>query len=241
MTVPATPALAAERCRELDRLAGAVYGIPSLLLMEHAAIGTALLAERVLARPLTGACIWVICGPGNNGGDGYATARQLANGGAIPIIWSLAPRGAPSAASDPSVNLEIARRMGLEVLTPDEDLPPPPAGIDLVIDALFGTGLARVPTGRFAAAIRLVEEVARPTLAVDVPSGLDADRGVPWGIAVTADWTATYGVPKQGFSAPGARRFTGEVFYVPIGIPRALLPAGIEGFPPAPHPLRRAD
>lgn len=229
------------RCRELDRRAIEDYGVPSLLLMEHASIGAALLAMRVLARPIAEARVWVLCGPGNNGGDGYAIARHLANAGSALSVWDLCDPQAQRAGSDPAINRGMILRMGIAAIAAFEKLPPVPSPPpDLVVDAIFGTGLDRAPSGRFADAIAAINSLGAPILAVDIPSGLDADRGEPLGVAVNARWTVTFGLPKRGFYAKGARAFTGEVYVVPIGAPRALLPATLAAFPPEPTQLGSA-
>jgi NAD(P)H-hydrate epimerase len=94
---------------------------------------------------------------------------------------------------------------------------------DWLVDGLFGTGLARPPEGAFRRAIEAMNRSGKPILALDLPSGLDADRGEPLGTAVTAGLTATFVAPKLGFAAPGAAAYTGEVVVIDIGLPRVLL------------------
>lgn len=231
----------AARSRELDRTAIEDHRTPSLLLMEHASIG---LAVECLERlPAAGARVEVLCGPGNNGGDGLACARHLSNAGVEVTVWELVPPGARAAGSDPATELEIARRIGIPVIDASERLPAAGPLPHLRIDAIFGTGLSRPPAGIHREAIERLAAERALVLAVDVPSGLDADEGVPFGgalhgIAVRATVTVTLGLPKRGFLAPGAERFTGELRCVPIGVSRRLLPAGFPAFPPAPVRLR---
>ncbi len=228
-------------CRELDRLAIDELGMASLILMEHASLGATRLALDMLAREGIkdpgAAHIRILCGPGNNGGDGYAMARHLHNAGAQVEVWDLMnplhiqPRG------DAGHNRSLLLRMGLETRAaftalPDEEIP-----TDLWVDAIFGTGLSRPPEGVFADAIERLNRNPAPVLAVDIPSGLDADDGLPLGVAVQARCTATFGLVKQGFLRPGAARFTGELFCVPIGVPRQLLPPGTPAYPPEPIPV----
>ena len=94
---------------------------------------------------------------------------------------------------------------------------------DWVVDALLGTGLTRPVEGAIAAAIDAVNRAGKPVQALDLPSGLDADRGVPLGTAVRATLTATFVAPKSGFIAPGAHEYTGPVVVIDIGAPRRLL------------------
>src|SRR5262249_29255611 len=96
-------------------------------------------------------------------------------------------------------------------------------GADWLVDGLLGTGLTRPVEGVVRLAIEAVNRSCQPVLALGLPSGLDADRGVPLGVAVRATLTATFVAPKLGFDAPGARDYTGEVTVVDIGAPRCLL------------------
>jgi len=130
--------------------------------------------------------------------------------------------------------------MGILVLDAAGELPAEGALPHLRVDAIFGTGLARPPAGIHRRAIERLNAESAPILAVDTPSGFDADRGAPLGVAVEAEVTVTLGLPKRGFLAPGAERFTGELRCVPIGVSRRFLPAGIPAFPPSPVPLGRA-
>ena len=97
------------------------------------------------------------------------------------------------------------------------------SGADWVVDGLLGTGLTRPVEGTLRAAIEALNRSGKPVLALDLPSGLDADTGRPLGAAVRARATATFVAPKLGFAAPGAGDFTGEVAVVDIGVPRCLL------------------
>ena len=97
------------------------------------------------------------------------------------------------------------------------------AEADWVVDALLGTGLSRPVEGHLAAAIEALNRSGKPILALDLPSGLDADTGRPLGVAVRAEATATFVAPKLGFDAPGAAAYTGEVAVIDIGVPRRLL------------------
>lgn len=233
----------AESCRELDRRAIEDFGIPGLLLMEHASIGaTQLILRELEQRGATphNARVTVVCGPGNNGGDGYAVARHLFNCGCAVAVWELVDPATIASESDAGTNRRIVT--GLDVtLHPAWECDPPTAGPspDLFVDAIFGTGLNRPPAGRFERVIRRLNEASEPTVAIDVPSGLDADSGEPIGVAIEASATVTFGLPKQGFVQPGAGRFTGAVFCVPIGIPRNVLPPGAPAFPPQPVPCAR--
>jgi hydroxyethylthiazole kinase-like uncharacterized protein yjeF len=221
----------------MDRLATAEFAIPSIVLMENAAIRIAEFAAGLLAggpAGLPGGAVLVFCGPGNNGGDGLGVARHLAGAG-IPVAIILA--GSPRPESDASTNLAIARRMNLPMFEAGVHGPAGAAERGekslghpaLVIDALLGTGAeqpAREPVRGLI--LRIIELGRRgiPVLSVDIPSGLDADEGLPAGgergIAVEAGWTVTLVGPKLGFGQPGASRYTGRVAIADIGIPPAL-------------------
>lgn len=210
--------LSRDAVRAVDRAAIEVYGIPGAVLMENAAIGLADEAIHWLGAGALGAKVLIICGSGNNGGDGYALARHLHNRGARPV---LVPLGEPRPGSDAALNLAICRRMGLpEVAPADLDRH---RDADLVVDAIFGTGLDRPVAGAAAEAIAWINRSGRRVLAVDVPSGLDCDTGRPLGAAVRAGRTVTFVAPKPGFAMPGAGEYTGAVTVVGIGAPVELI------------------
>jgi NAD(P)H-hydrate epimerase len=203
--------------REIDRTAIEVYGIPSLTLMDRA--GRAV-AEAALELAGAKGRVVVVCGGGNNGGDGYVAARLLRGAGRDARVLALVP--AERLSPDARAVREQAERAGVPI---DEagELAAVDAGVgDVVVDAIFGTGLARAPEGAFAGAIARVEAArvaGARVLAVDVPSGLSADTGRPLGPCVRADRTVTFGFQKRGLVLfPGAA-FAGEVSVADIGIP----------------------
>jgi len=208
--------LSREQARELDRIAIEDLLIPSLLLMENAAIGIAGAARRLL--PGAAGAVAVICGPGNNGGDGFAAARHLANAGAKVRIHLLVPPEVYREGSDAAVNLAIVRALRLP-LRSDLDF----GETDLLVDAIFGIGLAREPKDPYRSAIHAINSSGRPVVAVDVPSGLDANTGEPLGVAVRATVTATMAAPKVGFRLREGPLHTGQVTVVDMGIPPALI------------------
>jgi NAD(P)H-hydrate epimerase len=208
-------ALTREQSREIDRIATEELRIPSLLLMENAAIGV---ANAALALGEINGIVAVICGPGNNGGDGLAAARHLSNRG-VPVEVHLAlPADAYRDGSDAAVNLAIVRAMGLP-LHEGFDLGRPA----LVIDALLGTGLVRDVREPFRTAIAQINNAGCPVLAVDLPSGLDANTGEARGEAVRATVTATMVAPKEGFARKDGPAHVGRVVVVDIGVPPSVL------------------
>jgi len=207
--------------RNLDARTIEEIGVPGIVLMENAGAG----AVRILADTfgeVQDQTITIFCGPGNNGGDGLVIARHLHQRGARPRVVLLA---APERLTgDAATNLAIVRRLPISVVTVTDEAALAEATADLddsfcIVDALFGTGLARPITGRFAAAVEAINRSPRPTLAVDIASGLDSDTGQILGAAVRADLTVTFGLAKPGhFLYPG-RDHTGILEVVDIGIP----------------------
>jgi NAD(P)H-hydrate epimerase len=201
--------------RAVDRAAIEEYGIPGIVLMENAARA---LAATALSMLDGGGMALIICGSGNNGGDGWALARHLHNAGVRVVV---APLGDPRPDGDAGVNCAICRAMGIEEIAFDRLEAQRDA--DLIVDAIFGTGLTRpVLEGRAEEAIVWMNAGSEPVLAVDVPSGLDADRGFPLGVAVRATATVTFVGMKPGFLVSGAEAWTGTVTVGDIGAPREL-------------------
>ncbi|MFH6781307.1 MULTISPECIES: NAD(P)H-hydrate dehydratase [Methylobacterium] len=189
-------------------------GTPGLTLMHRAG---AAVAER--ARALAGdGPVLVLCGPGNNGGDGFVAARLLAGAGLTVEVALLGARDAlkgDAAAAAEEWTGPVTEAAGAD-----------PAGVTLVIDALFGAGLARPIEGAAADLVARVNGAGVPVLAVDVPSGLDGDTGAPRGAVVTATETVTFVRRKPGHLLLPGRRLCGPVTLADIGIPDAEV-AGI--------------
>ncbi|MBL9147080.1 MAG: NAD(P)H-hydrate epimerase [Phycisphaerae bacterium] len=201
--------------RALDRAAQERYAIPGIVLMENAAIGISALARGMLG-DASGARVVVVCGPGNNGGDGYAIARHLQNAGAVV---SIIPVGSPREGSDAATNERVAFLMGM----PRVDLDALAAAPDLIIDAVFGSGLDRPVEGAALAAIQAINASPSEVLAVDIPSGLDADTGLPLGEAVRATVTAITIAARPACRAPHAKAWLGTWRVIDIGCPRSLV------------------
>jgi NAD(P)H-hydrate epimerase len=212
--------------REIDRRAIEHYRLPGIVLMENASRGLAGHAMKMLNWPnqTQDGNVLILAGPGNNGGDGFAAARHLRNAGLNVTIVLITPPARIN--GDAGTMLEVCRAMRLTIIEAFEN----PTSLsalpshDLVIDALLGTGVTQPVRDPIAAAIHWLNTGQdAPVLACDVPSGLDCDTGQPLGIAVRADATVTFVGVKRGFLEPEARRFTGEVKIVPIGVPRELV------------------
>jgi NAD(P)H-hydrate epimerase len=198
-------------------------GLPTLVLMENAGRGAAEWL-RELADP--GARVLLACGPGNNGGDGGVVARHLdAWGFSVRVTWFVqAERITGDAATQKLVleNSGVAQSIWHQS-TDSSQLDTLFGNCDWVVDGLLGTGLTRPVEGLLHAVIEAMNRAGRPVLALDLPSGLDADLGQAQGIAVRATATATFVAPKRGFFASGASAFTGPVRVVEIGVPGCIL------------------
>lgn len=203
--------------REIDRLATAQFGIPSIELMETAARALADECARLLAGR-SNPRVLAVCGRGNNGGDGLAAARLLRGRG---ISADIVLVGDGPFSPDAAANLDRARQSGVPVAG---HFPPSPP--DLVIDAIFGTGLTRAPGDDAAAAIAAINalrDAGAVVVAADCPSGLDADTGLAPGVAVRAHATVTFVGPKAGYQHPPARQWLGRVVVAGIGAPAELV------------------
>ena len=222
---PAVRSLSRAEVREVDRRAIEEFGVPGVVLMENAGAGAARLLESL---GVTGP-VAIVCGKGNNGGDGFVMARHLECAGhAVKLALACRP---DEIRGDAAVNLAIAERsrLAIECLA-DADQAAwerALAGADWIVDALLGTGASGAPQGAVATAIAAITAVrgrgVARVLAVDLPSGLDCDTGTAAGACVRADATATFVARKRGFDAVGTAALTGPVHVIGIGAPRAVL------------------
>jgi NAD(P)H-hydrate epimerase len=228
------PVLSAEQMRAADRAASERLGVPSLLLMENAGRGV---AELVRARAAVDARargpVVVVSGAGANGGDGFVIARHLARRGAEVRVLLAAPRA--GVAGDAAVMLAALERMGGVPVEEGEGWSDEAAwrarlvGAAVVVDALFGIGLRDDVTGVPAAAIAAMNATSAFKVAVDIPSGLDADTGRVHGVAVRADVTATMGARKLGLVLDAAAP-VGVVEVIDLGVPiEAPAGASVDG------------
>ncbi len=209
-----------EAVRRVDELAVERYAMPSVVLMENAARAVAQAALQMTDR--RAGPVVILCGPGNNGGDGLTIARHLHNAGRC--VRLVTTRALDAYSGDAGTNAEIARRMGLPVRrASDGETPRIEPDAALLIDALLGTGLTDPPRGVVGALIDAINAHPAPTLAVDIPTGLDCDEGVGLGRAVKATRTVSFVGLKRGFANESARALTGEVLVGDIGVPRELI------------------
>lgn len=221
--------LTRDQVRQIDRLAIEQYHIPGVVLMENAARAVVDVACEMLGPAvvqIAGGKVLILCGGGNNGGDGLAVARHLHNRG-FEILIGLACD--PTKYRDEALaNWRIVQAMALPTAPATADLVRSARPI-LLIDAIFGTGLTAAPRDPFAAIADAVNASGVPVLAVDIPSGLDADTGLPLGPGIRANRTVTFVAEKAGFASPAARPFLGLVTVADIGCPKELIAAVAEG------------
>ncbi|HOA16020.1 MAG TPA: NAD(P)H-hydrate dehydratase [Bacillota bacterium] len=217
-----------KEARDVDRIAYEFYSLTELELMENAGRASAHLAQQMAP---SGAVL-ILCGTGNNGGDGFVAARYLAMDGREVHVAALDMRATGKPRSkDAEANLRMLEGIGggrlavTEVSDPKglEDAFAKAGEPALVIDALVGTGFHGEPQGLVKEAIDAINRAGRPVLAIDMPSGCPADGGPVPGSAVRADATITFASPKAGnFSEPGAG-LTGRLYVAPIGVPDGAL------------------
>ncbi|MBU0639802.1 MAG: NAD(P)H-hydrate epimerase [Planctomycetes bacterium] len=229
MAIPYPPgeALTCRQIRELDVLAIEHVGIPGMVLMENAGRGVAEFVYDKLTDPRSSSVL-IMCGAGNNGGDGFVVARHLRNAG-VRVVVALAAARARSQ-GDAGLNLRILERLDADLRDAFE-----PAGLeavrveaeeaDIIVDALLGTGSKGAPRGTMAELIALANAAPRARrIAIDIPSGLDADLGEVAEPCFRADATYTLLAEKLGFATAAARAVLGRVVVGDIGCPRKLIP-----------------
>ncbi len=215
----------AEEMQELDRKAIETYRIPGMILMENAGRGAAEVISHTFP-DIHKKKIAIISGKGNNGGDGFVIARYLLNQGVSVRVYLLAdPKGLRG---DAETNFNIFQRMKGEVISVPsskdyvrvkKDL----EKFDILVDGIFGTGLDAEVRGYYREVIDHLNTLQRPIVAIDIPSGLDADTGKPLGTAIRASLTITFGLPKVGHLLPPGIDYVGEVRVIDIGLPKRLV------------------
>ncbi|MBA3313991.1 MAG: NAD(P)H-hydrate epimerase [Planctomycetaceae bacterium] len=232
-------ALTREQVRRVDAIAIERYGLTGLVLMENAGRGT---TELLRSLGIHGK-VTICCGRGNNGGDGFVIARHLAIAGhELQVLLFADPA---TLRGDAATNYDVIAKADLPVRVVSsevgyEELINLFTGSTWIVDALLGTGAAALPRPPFPIIIRAINTAGVggvKVLAVDLPSGLDADAGEPfrdetgkYGPCVKADVTATFVAHKIGFDRPSAREFTGDVAVIDIGVPqRVVEEARMEG------------
>ena len=211
------PALTPDQMSHVDRLMADQLGVETLQLMELAGQAVAAWARQRFLGDARGKRIIVLAGRGGNGGDGLVAARLLHAWGARPAVWLSHPLDRLNAAAAHQARSLTALGLPLRSPSAEEAIALPPA--DLILDALLGFGLSGPPAGPAGRLIEAANGCAAPTLAVDLPSGLDALTGEPYAPCIHAAATLTLALPKTGLLTPAARPFTGELAVADIGIP----------------------
>lgn len=218
------PWVTTQQMRDVQRLAQEDFAIDILQLTENAGRACALLALGMLGGKAHGQRVVVLSGTGNTGASGLATARHLNNWGfRVDAIVS----GVEEEASFTTRRqIQILRAAGIirpadresNEITLEDKL----SNADLVIDAIVGYGLAGPPQGMASAVTQLAVEADRPTLSLDVPSGVDATTGEVSRPAIAACTTLMLDLPKRGVLEPSARANTGELYLADLGIPSSV-------------------
>ncbi len=199
----------ANGCRELDRIAIEKEGIPGFTLMQRAGAAAfkALQAQWPKADSVA-----VVCGSGNNGGDGYVVAALAAQAGLAVTIYALAE----SRSDDAHRAQELAKQAGVPIKAMPQELPDQ---FDVIVDGIFGTGLDRAPEGKWGEAIAAITQTGNPVLALDIPSGLNSDSGAVPGAVVKADVTVTFIGLKIGLLTGSGRECAGKMVHDDLQVP----------------------
>ena len=214
-----------DEMRELDRKAIEEYGIPGIILMENAGRNV---AEEVIRTTDKGNNrIAIICGKGNNGGDGFVIARHLYNSGYEVILFLLTKVDNILGDGDSGLNLGIIKNMNFTIneVLDDADIQRMIDNIwdcPLIVDAMFGTGLKGELREPARSIIEKINNLNIPVIAVDIPSGLDCNTGKALGVCLKAKKTVTFALPKKGFFAGNGPEYVGELLVTDISIPKDL-------------------
>lgn len=210
-----------EEMQWLDRMTTERYGIPSIQLMENAGREVC----DVVQREFSPRRVLVFSGKGNNGGDGFVAARHLVNRGySVQVLFLEDPL---KLKSDPLVNYTILEKIKVPLRMIDDtfreqEIQAYCKQADLVIDAIFGIGINSPVSGKYEKAISAVNQCGKRVVSVDIPSGLNADTGAIYGVAVKAWMTVALAYPKVGFFVNEGPTHAGRIEVVDIGIPREL-------------------
>ena len=214
----------AQEMGAMDQKASSEYGIPGVVLMENAGFRVADLVTSLLDQK-NHCTIIILAGKGNNGGDGFVAARHLFNRGIqVQVFLAADP---DKIKGDALINLNIWRKMGQKTypLLKNNDLNLFRLAImkvDLVVDALYGTGFAGELPEHMTSVIEIVNASNKPVVAIDIPSGLEADTGRAQGQGVKAKHTVTFALPKLGLVLPEAKEYVGKLHVEDISIPAAI-------------------
>lgn len=220
------PYLSREQVRSLDGWAVRKLGIDSIVLMENAGKNCAdIILEHIKAS--ADKKVLILAGPGNNGGDGYVIARHLLKENIQVDIIVCAEK--EKIGGDAEKNLTILENMGIKPHfsnIKDESnfkiIKEKAAGCSYILDALLGTGVHGQLRDYYISFVKFLNTIKTPKIAVDIPTGLDCDKGTPLPEAVKADLTVTFAAPKKGFKNPKAKAYTGQIYVADIGFDSRL-------------------
>src|SRR5258708_30012000 len=215
--------LDSEQMRNIDRRATERFGVPSILLMENAAIAV---VDAIFEHYASADRIAIFCGTGSNGGDGFAVARHLENRGVVPVLFIVGERARIT--GDSRTNFSICERLGVpiyDIVDVDHvsEAFAHTADADAVVDAIFGTGLNRPPSGVQAEVIRAIAELRLPVVAIDLPSGANASSAQPVEPCIQAEVTVTFAAPKLCHVFDPAAGYCRKVILADISIPDAAV------------------
>ena len=236
LTEVGLPVLAAAGMKEADRVTIEEVGIPSLVLMERAALAV---VDRVKAYAGKGSRIGVLCGIGNNGGDGVAVARLLTEAGYDATVLvknaelyserfskdAAGKNGQVLSGTEEFLHqMKLAISCGVPVREPFHTIE-----FDVIVDALFGIGLSKPVEGEYAKLIEQINKERHIVIAVDIASGISASDGIVCGTALYADETVTFGAAKWGHLLYPGKEYAGKLTVADIGFPKAVLAAQKQG------------
>jgi hydroxyethylthiazole kinase-like uncharacterized protein yjeF len=211
------------KIKQIDKLATKRFSIPSLILMENAGRSVAEEAKKMLKSRLVP--ILIFCGYGNNGGDGFVAARHLENKGYKVNVFLVGQKKEMS--EDTKLNFAIIKKMKVKIRKiinqkQIEFLFKLSQRPQLVIDAIFGIGLKGELNNFYRRLLESINSWKAPVLSIDIPSGLDADKGVALPVAIKADKTVTMGIMKSGFLNISAKKYLGKIIIADISLPRKI-------------------
>jgi hydroxyethylthiazole kinase-like uncharacterized protein yjeF len=217
--------LKADEMKEIDRRASSEFGIPSLILMENAGLRTLEVIEEILGETKNRMII-ILAGKGNNGGDGLVIARHLINSGAVVETYLTGQE--EELTHDSRINYEILLKMGGRILplSNEKDLDRLMLSLmnaDLIVDALYGIGFKGSLNQFDSRLVKMVNWCRAPVVAVDIPSGVEADTGRVNGDAIKASHTVTFALPKIGLVLEPGKEYAGTLSVADISIPAVLL------------------
>jgi len=212
-----------DQMREIDNLAINLIGIPSIVLMENAAIKVKEESEKLL-NGLKNKKVFVFAGKGNNGGDALAVARLMHNCGTIVEVFVFDD----TFTAEAKINFEIIKKMGLEInsISNEDYLSKVKIDlerVDLVIDGIFGTGIKGIVSGIINKTIRIINESNKKVISIDIPSGVNGGTGEIAGICINATKTVSLALPKIGFYKNPGNAYLGELTVADISIPKIVI------------------